>query len=48
MLKQRLTEFFGTKVQMTCSNKGKGKISINFDNEEQLEQIVKALDGNKN
>ena len=47
MLKQRLSEFFGTKVQMTCSNKGKGKISISFDSEEQLEHIVKALDGNK-
>lgn len=48
ILKQRLAEFFGTKVQMTCSNKGKGKISISFDSEEQLEHIVKALDGNKN
>ena len=47
MLKQRLSEFFGSKVQMTCSNKGKGKISISFDSEEQLEHIVKALDGNK-
>ena len=34
MLKQRLSEFFGSKVQMTCSNKGKGKISISFDSEE--------------
>ena len=48
ILKQRLADFFGTKVQMTCSNKGKGKISISFDSEEQLEHIVKALDGNKN
>ena len=48
LLKDRLTNFFGTKVQMTCSPKGKGKISISFDNEEQLEKIMNALDaGNK-
>ena len=29
---------------MTCSPKGKGKISIAFDNEEQLERIMNALD----
>ncbi|MBR4921130.1 MAG: ParB/RepB/Spo0J family partition protein [Prevotella sp.] len=44
VLKNRLTQFFQTKVQMTCSSKGKGKISIAFDNEEQLEQIMNALD----
>ena len=30
---------------MTCSDKGKGKISIQFDNEEELERIMNALDG---
>ena len=44
VLKDRLAQFFQTKVQMTCSAKGKGKISIAFDNEEQLEQIMNALD----
>ena len=44
ILKERLSQFFKTKVQMTCSQKGKGKISILFDNEEQLEQIMSALD----
>jgi ParB family chromosome partitioning protein len=29
---------------MTCSPKGKGKISIHFDNEEDLERIMKAID----
>lgn len=47
-LKDRLAQFFGTKVQMTCSPKGKGKISIAFDNEEQLEKIMNALDAGKN
>ena len=44
ILKDRLAQFFQTKVQMTCSPKGKGKISIQFDNEEQLERIMNALD----
>ena len=45
ILKDRLAQFFKTKVQMSCSPKGKGKITIQFDNEEQLEQIMNALDG---
>ncbi|MDE7085524.1 MAG: chromosome partitioning protein ParB, partial [Prevotella sp.] len=45
ILRERLSQFFHAKVQMTCSPKGKGKISIQFDNEEQLERIMNALDG---
>lgn len=45
VLRDRLAQFFQAKVQMTCSPKGKGKISIQFDNEEQLERIMNALDG---
>lgn len=45
ILKDRLSSFFQAKVQMTCSPKGKGKISILFDNEEELERIMNALDG---
>ena len=44
ILRDRLSQFFQAKVQMTCSSKGKGKISIQFDNEEQLERIMNALD----
>ena len=44
LLRDKLSQFFQTKVQMTCSPKGKGKISSPFDNEEQLEQIMNALD----
>jgi ParB family chromosome partitioning protein len=47
ILKQRLAHFFQTKVQMTCSPKGKGKISIAFNNEEELERIMSALDSVK-
>jgi ParB family chromosome partitioning protein len=45
VLRDRLSQFFQSKVQMTCSPKGKGKITIQFDNEEQLEHIMNALDG---
>ena len=37
VLKQSLSKFFQAKVQLTCSDKGKGKISIPFANEEELE-----------
>ena len=44
VLKERLAQFFQTKIQMTCSSKGKGKISIPFNNEEELERIMNTLD----
>ena len=46
-LRRRLADFFQTKVQMTCSPKGKGKISIAFSNEEELERIMGVLDRKK-
>ncbi len=47
ILRDRLADFFHTRVQMTCSPKGKGKISIPFANEEELESIMNALDSVK-
>ena len=47
VLRQRLADLFQTKVQMTCSPTGKGKISIAFANEEELEHIMQTLDGLK-
>lgn len=44
-LRDRLSNFFQTNVLMTCSSKGKGKISIPFSNEKELERIMNALDG---
>lgn len=46
-LRQQLAAFFNVKVQLTCSDQGKGKISIPFGNEEELERIVGILDGLK-
>lgn len=48
VLKNKLSDFFNVKVQMTCSPKGKGKISIAFANEEELERIMIALDNVNN
>lgn len=44
LLKQQLSGFFNAKVQLTCSPKGKGKISIPFNNEEDLERIMALFD----
>jgi ParB family chromosome partitioning protein len=44
VLRQRLATLFQTKVQMSCSATGKGKISIAFANEEELERIMQTLD----
>lgn len=44
ILKTRLSDFFQTKVQMTCSTQGKGKISIPFASEEELERIISIFD----
>ena len=43
-LKKHLTHFFQTPVQLTCSEKGNGKISIKFKNEQELERIIAILD----
>ena len=44
MLKKHLANFFQTEVQLTCNAKGKGKISISFGDEQELERIISMLD----
>ena len=44
LLKDRLSKFLHTKVDMTCSAKGKGTIKIPFANEEELEHIMNIFD----
>ncbi|MBD3638540.1 MAG: ParB/RepB/Spo0J family partition protein [Crocinitomicaceae bacterium] len=41
----RLSEKLGTTVQLTANNKGKGKLVINFDSEEELNEIIEKIDG---
>ena len=44
ILKDRLSDLFQVKVQMTLSPQGKGKISIPFANEEELEYVMNIID----
>ena len=44
VLKNRLAKFLNTKVQMTCSSIGTGKISMPFANEVELERIMNLFD----
>ncbi|MBR1548523.1 MAG: ParB/RepB/Spo0J family partition protein [Prevotella sp.] len=47
LLTQQLSAFFQTKVQFTCTDKGKGRITIPFGSEEELERIMVLFDGMK-
>ncbi len=44
LLKQQLSGFFSTSVQLSCNKQGKGKISIPFKNEGELEKIMELFD----
>ena len=44
ILKKHLSSFFNTKVQFTCNDEGKGRISIPFKNEEELERLIAIFD----
>ena len=48
ILRDRLSELFQVKVQMTCSPQGKGRISIPFANENELETLMNIIDRMKN
>ena len=43
-LRKRLADLFQTKIQMTYTPNGKGKIAIGFDSPEELEQIMNTFD----
>ena len=43
VLKERLSSFFNTKVQMTCNANGRGRISIPFASEKELAHIKEVL-----
>lgn len=44
VLKKRIADKLSTNVQMSCSGKGKGKITIPFASDEELERIITLLD----
>ena len=43
-IKLRLRDMFGTKVQFNCTADGKGKISIPFNNDEELAKVLELFD----
>lgn len=43
-LKTQLSAIFRTKVQLTCNEKGKGRITIPFSNDEELVKIMQLMD----
>lgn len=44
ILKEHLSDFFDTKVQLSYNSEGKGKITIPFESDEKLESIMSLLD----
>ena len=44
LLRKHLSNFFKTKIQLTCNDKGKGKITIPFASDEELEHIMSVFD----
>ncbi|GHT07943.1 chromosome partitioning protein ParB [Bacteroidia bacterium] len=48
LLKKHLSSFFGTKISLSCNEKGAGKINISFTNEKELERIIQVFDSLKN
>lgn len=47
-LKKQLASFLGAKVSLSCNEKGAGKISISFENENELQRILQVFDSMKN
>lgn len=48
ILKERLNGLFNTPISMTCDKKGKGKITIQFNNDDDLLKIMNIFDSIKN
>ncbi len=44
ILRNHLSSFFQTNVQLVCNDKGKGKISIAFKSDDELERIIGIFD----
>lgn len=48
LLSQQLTHFFEAPVQLTANRNGKGRLTISFENGEQLMQIISKLEEGSN
>jgi ParB family chromosome partitioning protein len=42
-MRDRIQSKLNNKVELSCNNKGKGKISISFSNADELNKIIKLL-----
>lgn len=47
MLKKSLSAAFNTKVQFSCNKDGRGKITFPFNNDEELEKLIRLFDAIK-
>lgn len=47
LLKKHLSDYFGVKVAFACNDKGTGKITIPFADEQELERIIQLFDSLK-
>lgn len=45
LLRDHLSARFNTKVQFSCDARGRGKITIPFGSEEELERLIASIDG---
>lgn len=45
LLRDHLSARFNTKVQFSCDARGRGKITIPFSSEEELERLIASIDG---
>lgn len=46
-LKNKLSDLFGTPINMSCNDKGKGKITISFNNDDEMLKVLSILDSIK-
>ncbi len=46
-MKNKLSDLFGTTINMTCNDKGKGKITIEFKDDDEMMKIFTLLDSIK-
>ena len=42
-MRDRIQSKLNNKVELSCNNRGKGKISISFSNTDELNKIIKLL-----
>jgi ParB family chromosome partitioning protein len=44
LIRNKLAEYLGARVQFVCNDKGKGKITISFQSDKELERLMELFD----